>query len=119
MNILIVDDERVQLESLKRGLKGKGYGVVETLSAEEALEHLDKGDKIDLVLTDYAMSGMNGLELLKKVRENHGNLPVIMMTAYGKKSLVIDALRNRCDSFIEKPFTLDQLMREIEKVMIL
>jgi len=118
MNILIVDDEKVQLESLKRGLGSKGHMVAEAFSAEDALIHLSNGAKIDLVITDYAMPGMNGLELLKKVRENHGNLPVIMMTAYGEKSLVIDALRNRCDCFIEKPFTLDQLMREIERARI-
>lgn len=119
MNILIVDDEKVQLETLKRGLGSKGHVVAEALSAEEALEYLNKdGNKIDLVLTDYAMPGMNGIELLRKIRESHGNLPVIMMTAYGDKGLVIDALRNRCDSFIEKPFTLDQLVQEIERAKI-
>jgi DNA-binding NtrC family response regulator len=72
--------------------------------------------KIDLVLSDYVMPGLNGIELLKRIRENHGSLPVILMTAYGEKDLIIEALRNRCDSFLEKPFTLDQLIQEIERV---
>jgi two-component system NtrC family sensor kinase len=118
MNILVVDDERIQLESLKLGLNSKGYQVAVALNAEVAFEHLDKGNKIDLVITDYAMPGMNGMELLKNIREKHGDLPVIMMTAYGEKRLAIDALHNRCHSFIEKPFTLDQLTHEIERTKI-
>jgi len=118
MNILVVDDDSVQLQTLRRGLRNKGYRVLEALSAEEALNRftLSTVAKIDLVLSDYLMPGMNGIELLKKIREHYGPLPVILMTAYGEKDLVIEALRNRCDSFIEKPFTLDQLMQEIERV---
>ncbi|NVL89431.1 MAG: response regulator [Desulfobacterales bacterium] len=126
MNILVVDDEKVQLETLKRGLRSKGHEVAGALSAKDAIRHLEdstlrhlkNGAKIDLVLTDYSMPEMNGLELLKRIRKDHGSLPVIMMTAYGEKDLIIDALRNRCDSFIEKPFTLDQLMQEIERAKI-
>lgn len=116
MKLLVVDDEIIQLQSLKRGIRSRGYQVSEALNAEEALEQLERnGDDIDIVLTDYFMPGMNGIELLKKIRENHNSLPVMIMTAYGEKDMVIEALRNRCDSFIEKPFTLDQLMVEIER----
>ena len=118
MNILVVEDDKVQLESLRRGLRNKGHQVLEALSAEEALNRFTHSNmtKIDLVLSDYVMPGLNGIELLKRIRENHGSLPVILMTAYGEKDLVIEALRNRCDSFLEKPFTLDQLIQEIERV---
>jgi len=61
---------------------------------------------------------MNGLDLLKAIREKNKSLSVIVMTAYGKKDLVIEAMRNRCDSFIEKPFSLDELILEIERVKI-
>jgi signal transduction histidine kinase len=119
MNILVVDDETIQLESLSMGLRRKGHRVLAALTAKEALKYLNNNEtQIDLVLTDYAMPGMNGIELLKKTRENHKSLPVIMMTGYAETDLVIDALRNRCDSFIEKPFTLDQLMQEIERAKI-
>ncbi|UCE75222.1 MAG: response regulator [Methanomassiliicoccales archaeon] len=118
MNILVVDDDALQLETLRRGLKNKGYQVLEALSGKEAVKCFARSNmaKIDLVLSDYLMPGMNGIELVKKIRQNYGSLPVILMTAYGEKELVIEALRNRCDSFIEKPFTLDQLMQEIERV---
>jgi len=118
MNILVVDDDMVQIESLRRGLRSQGHQVLGALSGAEALRRFTHSNttKIDLVLSDYLMPGMNGIELLKKIRKNYGPLPVILMTAYGDRDLVIEALRNRCDSFIEKPFTLDQLMQEINRV---
>lgn len=119
MNIMIVDDEAIQLDSLNRGLRSKGYQVQGMGCPEEALSFLnDHEGPVDLVITDYAMPGMNGMELLKQIRERHKSLPVIMMTAYGEKSLVIDAMRHRCDSFIEKPFTLDELLQEIQRAEI-
>jgi len=116
MKILVVDDEIDEVESLSRGLRSKGHHVLQALNAQEALNHIhNDSNRIDLVITDWAMPMMNGMELLRDIRKNHGNLPVIMMTAYGRKDLIIDALRNRCDCFIEKPFTLEQLLNEIER----
>ncbi len=64
------------------------------------------------------MPGLDGMQLLKKIRKNHTSLPVIMMTGYGEKALVIDAIRNRCDGFIEKPFSLDELLSEIQRAEV-
>ena len=120
MNILIVDNNAVWLETLKRGLKTRGYQTLEALDANEALEKLSNPNTpaVDLVLTDYLMSEMNGIELLKEIRMNYGGyLPVIIMTAYAENSLLIEAFRNHCNGFIEKSSTLDQLMQEINRVM--
>jgi two-component system response regulator HydG len=119
MNILIVDNNAVWLETLKRGLNISGHKVMEAMSANEALKKLSNPNTpaIDLVLTDYLMSEMNGIKLLKKIRINHGSLPVIIMTAYAENSLLIEAFRNHCNGFIEKSSTLDQLMQEIKRVM--
>ena len=115
MKILVVDDDINLLESIGRGLRSKGYQVIEALSAEEALKHInfDNGSAIDLILADYVMPGMSGIDLLEKVREKSNSLPVIIMTAHWKKQVVIDAMRKNCNNFIEKPFTLDQLIEEI------
>ena len=116
MKVLVVDDEPIQIETIGRGLQSKGYDVIKAMNADEALSIIrDDKPRIDLVITDYSMPGTNGLELLKKIRETHQTLPAIMMTAYSDKELVIDALHHRCDSFLEKPFTLEELMRETER----
>ena len=87
MNILVVEDDKAQLESLRRGLRNKGHQVLEALSAEEALKRFTHSHmtKIDLVLSDYLMQGMNGIDLLRKIRESYGSLPLILMTAYGER----------------------------------
>jgi DNA-binding response OmpR family regulator len=115
--ILIVDDEPGHTRSLKLGLQGKGYRIKSALDGRTALSLLKNNRHgIDIVITDYAMPGMDGLQLLKQIRNCAIYIPVVMMTAHGEKSLIIEALRNRCDSFIEKPFTLEELTTEIENV---
>jgi CheY-like chemotaxis protein len=110
MNILVVDDDVIWLQTLKRGLRTRGYQTLEALDANEALEKLSNPNTpaIDLVLTDYLMS---------EIMNYGGYLPVIIMTAYAENSLLIEAFRNHCNGFIEKSFTLDQLMQQINSVM--
>lgn len=69
-----------------------------------------------MVITDYLMPGMTGIDLLVAIRKRAPTLPVVLMTAYGETKLVIEALKNKCDGFLEKPFTLDHLIQEIEAV---
>lgn len=119
MNILIVDDEPILIDSLELGLKKYGYRIIKCNNGKSALDYLDRNpDTVNLVITDYAMPGMNGLELLKEIRNRFGNLPVIMMTAHGEKEIVVEALKHRCDSFIEKSFTLDELVTEIDRAKL-
>jgi rubrerythrin len=68
---------------------------------------------IDLVLTDYAMPGMNGLELLQKIRYNHTRMPVVLVTAYGDEAMLDDAKEHHCNGFLNKPFSLEALLEEI------
>lgn len=116
--ILIVDDQRVLLETLKRGLRTRGYRVVEAISGKQALSHLEENETIDIVLTDYFMPEMNGIELLQKIRQINKIIPVIIMTAYGDKDLVIEAMHHRCNGFIDKPFDMDELLVEINNTII-
>ncbi|NPV93496.1 MAG: response regulator [Firmicutes bacterium] len=117
MNILLVDDERHQLETIQRGMRIHGHQVITAESAEEALEILRKDpETVHLVITDFLMTGMNGLNLLRNIRDNFGDLPVILMTAYGDQNLVVEAMRNKCDDYIDKPFKPKDLMEQVDKI---
>lgn len=117
MKILVVDDEPMMVESIKIGLLSKGYSVVGVSNARQALDILSGGSHgIDLVLTDYLMPITNGIDLLMAIRRIDLTLPVLIMTAYADTSLVIDALKNGCVGFVEKPFSRDQLVAEIKRI---
>jgi len=113
--VLVVDDKRVQLKTMRRGLRTRGYRVVEAISGKHALDHLGKKEAVDIVLTDYAMPKMNGIELLQKIRETNKTIPVIIMTAYGDKDLVIEAMRYRCNGILDKPFDMNELLEMIHQ----
>ncbi len=115
--ILLVDDEPEQLRSLKIGLSGKGYKILGVTSGPAALESLEnRHSPVHIVITDYFMPEMDGIDLLKHIRKRFRSLPVVLMTAYGQKSLVVEALKNQCDGFIEKPFTSEALIQEIDRI---
>lgn len=117
MRILVVDDEVTQLIGLKIGLRTEGHIVATAESGEEALEGIKaESSPFDLIITDYLMAGMNGIDLLKEVRKMVPFVPVILMTAHGTKKVLIEAMQNECSGCIEKPFSLEQLVDEIARV---
>ena len=118
MHILIVDDEPDGIETLQRSLRMKGHSVWPVSNGLEALQVLEKsGAGADMIVTDYLMPYMNGIELLKAVRSTYGRLPVVvLMTAYGSQKVLAEALQNGCNGFLEKPFTPAQLYKEIERI---
>jgi two-component system response regulator PhcR len=117
MNILLVDDEQFQIDTIKRGIRIHGHQVFAAKSGEEALKYLEEHhDESTLVITDYYMPGMNGITLLKTIREQYGDLPVILMTAFGDKNLLIEALQNGCDNYLDKPFKPNDIVTQIDEI---
>lgn len=118
--ILLVDDEPAQRKGLTMGLLKHGYRVIEAPDGKTALERLAfaRGG-IDLVVTDQSMPGIKGIELLRTIRERYGALPVILMTAYGDRTLINEAMLHRDNGYIEKPFAIAELLWEIERVLAL
>jgi two-component system response regulator PilR (NtrC family) len=107
-NILIIDDEKSLLDLLSVVFKKEGYGVKTSLSASRAFELLEKDD-IDLVVTDIKMPQTNGMDVLKFVRENRPEVPVVMITAYGSISQAVEALKAGALDYVVKPFDVDEL----------
>ena len=113
--ILLVDDDAILRSEFVEYFSE--YRIIEAASGEEALKAVSKAHSIDLVILDYRMPGLNGLEVLKKIREKDKDIGVIILTGYGSKEVVVEALRSRVNDFIEKPMNLDQTREAIEKVM--
>ena len=113
-NILVVDDESTLCEVCPTVLKE--CSVFCAASGEEALRLLDDQD-IDVVLTDVMMPGIDGLELLRIVKEREPNRIVIIMTGYSDRDIVLRALKAGADDFISKPINLLQLRTTIDKTL--
>lgn len=106
--VLIVDDEPGGLKVLSANLTLEGYDVELALSGLEALAKIDKKD-YDLILLDYQMPKMNGLELLKNIRAKGIEIPVIMITAYSTIENAVEAMKNGAYNYLTKPLNYDEL----------
>ena len=116
--ILVVDDEESILAVLKNSLKklGQEYQVITVTSGQAALEQI-KQRHFDLVITDYKMPGLDGLQLLEKIRLEQPDMQAILMTAYGNSSVEAEASRLNVYRFLSKPVEIDAF-RQIVKEAI-
>src|SRR5947208_6116221 len=113
-SILIVDDEELNSEGLARRLQRHGYAVTVVRSGREALELLGQR-RFDLVLLDIMMPGMNGLEVLKFLHRVDSllDLPIIMVTARGDSSDVVEALELGANDYLTKPLDFPIVLARI------
>jgi two-component system NtrC family response regulator len=114
--ILIVDDEKNYRMVLSAFLSGEGYEMLTADSAQGALEAVDSVD-LDLVLTDMKMPVMDGIELLKQIKEKNPHLPVVMMTAYGTVERAVEAMQLGAFNFIQKPFQNETLKQMVHNAI--
>ena len=102
IRVLYVDDEPALLEIGKQFLERSGdFSIVIIESAPEAIDLLKK-EQFDAIVSDYQMPGMDGIEFLKYVREHHGHIPFILFTGRGREEVVIQALDNGADFYLQK-----------------
>ena len=116
LNIMVVDDELIVRESLKGWLEKFGYGVNTAEDAQHALEMLDQ-EAFDLLFVDIKMPGMDGIELLKRVKEDQPDVIVVMITAHGSIESAIDAMKAGASDYLMKPFDPEELELLIEKLV--
>ena len=115
MNIMVVDDELIVRESLFHWFKKYGHAVETASSGFEALEKLEK-DPFQLLFVDIKMPGMDGLELLGKVKDEYPDTLVVIITAYGSIESAVKAMRIGASDYLLKPFKPDQLSLVMERI---
>lgn len=119
LKILVVDDFATMRKIIKNILTQLGFkNIFEADDGTSALEVLKK-EKIDIIISDWNMPKMNGLELLKKVKgdPNLKDIIFIMVTAEAQKDNVIEAIKHGVNQYIVKPFTPETLKEKLEKVL--
>ena len=116
--ILVVDDDEAVRLVLGGLLEQDGHHVERARSGRDALARIVPAS-IDVVLTDVRMPGMSGMELLERVRAEHPEVPVVMLTAHGSVPLAVEAMRAGATDFLTKPFEREEVLRAIAKAMAL
>jgi DNA-binding NtrC family response regulator len=116
MKILVVDDEDIVLESCQAVFELHGFEAQFAPSADKALEVM-KNNGFDLLLIDVKMPKKDGMYLMRKIKEQWPDIPIIVMSGYYTTETIQEAMRMGAATFIAKPFEPDELMETIRKVI--
>src|SRR6516225_271902 len=113
--ILIVDDDPGQRSLLNSFLRSQGFETATADSGERALEMLRAG-KYVMMISDVRMPGLSGLETLRRARQEHATLPVLLVTAYADIREAVGAMRDGALNYLAKPIDLDELLATVRQV---
>src|SRR4029079_11376772 len=113
--ILVVDDEQPIRWSLAQRLRSDGYQVVEASTGRDALDRVREG--VDLVLLDYKLPDIDGVAVLREIKEHDADVLVILLTAYATVDTAVEAMKIGAYHFANKPFDLDDVSRLVEKAL--
>jgi YesN/AraC family two-component response regulator len=113
--ILVVDDEENMLQMLNTFFTEKEFSCFTAKNGIEALKILGK-DEIDIVITDMKMPEMDGLELLKNIKEKHKNISAVIMTGFSEEYTTTEALNLGADGYITKPFRNKELLLILKRI---
>ena len=116
MKILIIDDEPTFLEALAHYLAEQGHLIETATNGQQGWNIYSEISDLDVILTDIKMPLLNGLHLLKQIRANEDDIPVIMMTGYAELPMSIEALRLDAFDFLVKPFEFQSLEITLSKL---
>jgi len=114
--VLVLDDEQIVLDSVSRILEDENYAVAKCQTATAALDKLKAGG-FDMLITDFKMPGMDGLQAMEALSEVDPDLSMIMVTAYSTVDSAVKAMKLGAVDYIRKPFTPDQLTELVDTVM--
>ncbi len=115
-SILLIDDEKSQRDILSGYLKKKGYTIFTAISGEDGIK-IAKENLIDIILSDFKMPDMTGIEVLEEVKKMNPEISFIIITAFGTVENAVKAMRLGADDYISKPVDLDELDILIDKII--
>ena len=116
MKILLIDDDEWIRDSLSIYFESRGCNLKALETAEEGIEALKKQD-YDIIVTDYRLPGMDGLEFLKRIQDSHPQAMKILITAYRSEDVVSKAIRIGIHDFIDKPFTTKTIEDSLSRLL--
>jgi len=114
--VLVIDDEKVVLDSVNKILADEGYDVETNLSGREGLKEALNSD-YDIVLTDIMMPDIGGMKVLRDIKRKKPSLPVVMITGYASVKSSVQAMKLGAADYVEKPFTPDQLIKAVDTAL--
>ena len=114
--ILVVDDSPDTLEVVKRNLEAKGYKVLTSQGAVEAIKTIES-TPVDLVITDLKMPEVDGLSLVRHIQENYKNTGVMMITGYPSIEGAVEAVKSGAEEYLSKPFTDEELQSAVTRAL--
>jgi len=119
LTVLVVDDFTTMRRIIRNILRDLGFGTVIDAEDGAAAVKILETQKVDLVISDWNMPTMNGLELLKWVRANAAtrNLPFLMVTAESQKENIMEAVKAKVSNYVVKPFTAQSLAEKLQKLL--
>ena len=115
LKVLVVDDEPPIRKLLRMGLGTQGYHTIDAPNAKTALELM--ADKPDLVILDLGLPDMQGLELLRQIRERKENVPIVVLSSRGDEVAKVEALDLGADDYVTKPFGMGELLARIRAAL--
>lgn len=120
-HIVLAEDETPARTTLTIVLGKAGYKVTAVTDGTEALDFLvstvQNQETVDLLVTDLRMPGLTGMELIDELKKNNIDIPVLVITGFGSKEMVIQLIRKGCSDFIEKPFEPGEVLKRVEEVL--
>ena len=118
MKFLLVDDSRTMRNIWKKVLSGlENSEIVEAGDGVEGLNAIKESGPVDMMLVDWNMPNMDGLSMVKKVRETDKTTPIIMVTTEAEKPRIIEAIKAGVNNYVVKPFTPDALLGKIDETL--
>lgn len=115
-NVLVVDDEQTVCNSCKKILTREGYNVEVALSGDEALNKI-KGKGYDVLITDWKMPEVDGIEVAKRIKKENPDIEVVMITGYPSVESSVKAMRSGISDYVSKPFTPEELSEAVLRAL--